>query len=238
MLGLMQDRPLLISSLIEHAARFHGRTEIVSNLPEGGMHRSNWSEMASLSRKLSAGLGTLGVAPGDRVATLAWNSFRHLALYYGVSGSGAVLHTVNPRLFPAQIEYIVNHAEDTVLCFDLAFADIVEVLAPRWPSVKAYVALCGPNDMKPWKLPGLLCFDEWVAKQPDGGSWPEFDERSASSLCYTSGTTGNPKGVLYSHRSTVLHSLMALSNDTYGVNTCETLLLIVPMFHANAWGTP
>lgn len=236
--GLMQDRPLLIASLIEHAARFHPETEIVSRLPDGHMHRTNWREMATLSRKLATGLAALGVRSGDRVATVAWNSYRHLALYYGVSGSGAVLHTVNPRLFPAQIEYIVNHAEDSVIFFDIGFAELIESLTPRWPSVNACIALCRPEQMKSWKLPGLLCFDEWVTIQPMIDSWPEFDERNASSLCYTSGTTGNPKGVLYSHRSTVLHSLMAMSMDTYGVNTAETLLLIVPMFHANAWGTP
>lgn len=238
MFGLMQDRPQLISSLIEHAARFHPEAEIVSRLPEGDMHRSNWREMAALSRRIASGLAALGVRSGDRIATMAWNSYRHLALYYGVSGSGAVLHTINPRLFPTQIEYIVNHAEDTVLFFDTGFADLVESLAPRWPSVRAYVALCSRDHMKSWKLPGLRCFDQWVAAQPDNRLWPEFDERSASSLCYTSGTTGNPKGVLYSHRSTVLHSLMALCADTYGVNAAETLLLVVPMFHANAWGTP
>lgn len=238
MLGLMQDRPLLISSLVEHAATFHPDTKIVSRRPEGGIHRTDWRGIRDQSRRVAGMLRDLGVQPGDRVATLAWNSDRHLALYYGVSGSGAVLHTVNPRLFPDQIDYIVNHAEDTVLCFDVTFAPLVEKLAPRLKSVRHYIALCGPGHRPAVDLPGLQCFDELVAAQGTDYVWPEFDERTASSLCYTSGTTGNPKGVLYSHRSTVLHALMELAPDTFGLNSGETLMLIVPMFHANGWGAP
>jgi fatty-acyl-CoA synthase len=236
--GLMQDRPLLISSLIEHAARFHPDTEIVSRLPEGTVHRTTWAGVAQRSRQVANALKTLGIQPGERVGTLAWNSYRHLALYYGVSGSGAVLHTVNPRLFPEQIDYIVNHAEDRVLFFDITFAPLVEQLAPKLKSVQAFIAMTDRAHMPAINVPNLLCFDELLDAQSTDYNWPEFDEKNASSLCYTSGTTGNPKGVLYSHRSTLLHTLMELAPDTFGISSAETLMLIVPMFHANAWGAP
>ena len=238
MLGLMQDRPLLISSLVEHAATFHPATEIVSRLPEGTVHRTNWRDLCLLSRQVAQAMQVLGVQAGDRVGTLAWNSYRHLSLYYGVSGNGAVLHTVNPRLFPEQIDYIINHAEDQVLFFDVGFAPLVAQLAPSLKSVKHYVVMTDRAHMPELDLPNLHCFDELMAAQSTRFTWPEFEERSASSLCYTSGTTGNPKGVLYSHRSTMLHTLMELAPDTFGISSAETLLLIVPMFHANAWGAP
>ena len=236
--GLMQDRPLLISSLIEHAARFHPKAEIVSRLPEGGRHRTDWAGIRSEACKVANALKKLGIGMGDRVGTLAWNSYRHLALYFGVSGSGAVLHTVNPRLFPEQIEYIVNHAEDRVMFFDTSFAPLVEKLAPQFKTVKAFVCMCTREAMPQIDVPNLHCWDDLIGGQSDAFTWPEFDERTASSLCYTSGTTGNPKGVLYSHRSTMLHTLMELAPDTFGVSSRETVMLIVPMFHANAWGTP
>ena len=241
MLGLMQDRPLLISSLIEHAAAYHADTEIVSRLPEGPMRRTTWSQIRDQSKQVANALAQLGIEPADRVATLAWNSDRHLALYYGVSGSGAVMHTVNPRLFAEQIVYIINHAEDRVLFFDVTFAALVAALVPELETVEHYVVMTDREHMP--DLPGipaerLLCFDEFVAAQSTHYEWPEFDERSASSLCYTSGTTGNPKGVLYSHRSTVLHAMLSLSRDTFDIHSGATLLLVVPMFHANAWGTP
>jgi fatty-acyl-CoA synthase len=236
--GLMQDRPLLISSLAEHAARFHPKAEIVSRLPEGGMHRTDWAGIRSEACRVANALKTLGIQPGERVGTLAWNSYRHLALYFGVSGSGAVLHTVNPRLFPEQIDYIVNHAEDQVMFFDTSFAPLVQKLAPLFKTVKAFVCMCTRDAMPKVDVPNLYCWDDLVGGQSDAYTWPEFDERTASSLCYTSGTTGNPKGVLYSHRSTMLHTLMELAPDTFGVSSRETVMLIVPMFHANAWGTP
>ena len=241
MLGLMQDRPLLISSLIEHAAAYHADTEIVSRLPEGPMRRTTWSQIRDQSKQVANALAQLGIEPADRVATLAWNSDRHLALYYGVSGSGAVMHTVNPRLFAEQIVYIINHAEDRVLFFDVTFAALVAALVPELETVEHFVAMTDREHMP--DLPGipaerLLCFDELIAAQSIDYEWPEFDERSASSLCYTSGTTGNPKGVLYSHRSTVLHAMLSLSRDTFDIHSGATLLLVVPMFHANAWGTP
>jgi fatty-acyl-CoA synthase len=238
MFGLMQDRPLMISSLIDHAATFHPDTEIVSRLPEGRIRRSNWAEVRDRSKQVANALTELGIEPGDRVGTLAWNSDRHLALFYGVSGTGAVLHTVNPRLFPEQIEYIVNHAEDQLLFFDITFAALVAQLAPQLKTVRAFIAMTDRAHMPDIDVPNLLCFDDLIGSQSAAYEWPQFDERSASSLCYTSGTTGNPKGVLYSHRSTVLHALMELSRDTFDVNSGSSLLLIVPMFHANAWGTP
>ena len=238
MLGLMQDRPLLISSLIEHAATFHPAGEIVSRLPEGRTHRTHWRGLRDRARQVARAMAVLGVQPGDRVGTLAWNTHRHLELYYGVSGTGAVLHTVNPRLFPDQIDYIVNHAEDKVLFFDLSFAPLVEKLAPRLKTVTAFVAMTDRAHMPAIDVPNLLCHEELLGAQGTDFTWPVFDERSASSLCYTSGTTGNPKGVLYSHRSTVLHALMEMAPDTFGLHSGETLLLVVPMFHANGWGTP
>ncbi|VEG57906.1 AMP-dependent synthetase and ligase [Mycolicibacterium aurum] len=241
MFGLMQDRQLMISSLIEHAAAFHGEVEIVSRLPEGPVRRTTWRGVSEQSKQVANALAELGVQQGDRVATLAWNSDRHLALYFGVSGSGAVMHTVNPRLFPEQIVYIVNHAEDRVLFFDVTFAELVQQLAPQLDTVQTYVAMTDREHMP--DIPAipdgrLLCWDDVIGAQSTHYDWPEFDERSASSLCYTSGTTGNPKGVLYSHRSTMLHTLMAAARDNNDIHSGSRILLVVPMFHANAWGTP
>lgn len=231
----------MISSLIEHAAAFHPDTEIVSRLPEGPVRRTTWSQVAALSKQVANALAQFGIEQGDRVATLAWNSDRHLALYFGVSGSGAVMHTVNPRLFGHQISYIVNHAEDRVLFFDVTFAALVSELAPELETVEAFVVMTDREHMP--EVPGvpadrLLCWEEFIGAQSARYDWPELDERSASSLCYTSGTTGNPKGVLYSHRSTLLHAMLSLSRDTFDIHSGSTLLLVVPMFHANAWGTP
>lgn len=238
MFGLMGDRPLLISSLIEHAGTFHPDTEVVSRLPDGSIRRNTWAGVARMSRQVANALSALGVEAGDRVATLAWNSDAHLSLYFGVSGTGAVLHTVNPRLFPEQITYIVNHAEDRLLFFDPAFAPLVAQLAPQLPTVRAFVAMTDREQLPDIAVRDLICWDELIGVQPPEYDWPEFDERTASSLCYTSGTTGNPKGVLYSHRSTVLHSLMAVARDNNDIHSGSSLLLVVPMFHANAWGTP
>jgi fatty-acyl-CoA synthase len=234
--GLMQDRQLLLSTLIEHAALYHGDTEIVTRSVEGPIHRTNWREVAGRSRRLANALGKLGVKPGDRVGTLAWNTWRHVELYYAVSGSGAVLHTINPRLFPEQIEYIANHAEDQVLFFDTTFAPLVEKLAPQLKTVRHFVAMTDRAHMPAINVPNLLCFEELVAAESDVYAWPQFDERTASSLCYTSGTTGNPKGVLYSHRSNMLHSFAACAPDALGVASTDSLLLIVPLFHVNGWG--
>lgn len=238
MLGLMQDRPLLISSLIEHAALYHPNREIVARTVEGPIHRTNYSEVHRRAKRVANALASLDIGFSDRVGTLAWNTHRHLELYFGVSGTGAILHTVNPRLFPEQIEYIINHAEDRVLFFDTTFAELVEKLAPKLKTVTTFVAMTDREHMPKINVPNLLCYEDLLAAQSEDYVWPEFDERSASSLCYTSGTTGNPKGVLYSHRSTVLHSLMECAPDTFGVSSTMCILLAVPMFHANAWGMP
>ncbi len=238
MLGSMQHQPLLISTLIEHAAQFHGQTEVVSTLVEGGTHRTDWATIATRSRRLANALGALGVQPGDRVATLAWNTHRHVELYFGASGMGAVLHTVNPRLFPEQIDYIINHAEDTYVFFDLSFVDLVRDLAPRLPGVRGFVALTDRAHMPALDVPNLLCYETLLEAASPAYDWPVFDENTASSLCYTSGTTGNPKGVLYSHRSTVLHSWAACATDGLGMSARDAVLLAVPLFHVNAWGVP
>ncbi|CAN3130909.1 Medium-chain-fatty-acid--CoA ligase [Mycobacterium sp. smrl_JER01] len=231
----------MISSLIEHAATFHGDTEIVSRLPEGQVRRTTWRGVNEHAKQVANALAELGIEPGDRVATLAWNSDRHLALYFGVSGSGAVMHTVNPRLFTDQIVYIVNHAADRVLFFDITFAPLVAQLADELGTVEHFVAMTDRDHMHQVAgIPAgrLLCWDDLIGRQSTHHDWPEFDERSASSLCYTSGTTGNPKGVLYSHRSTMLHTLMNAGRDTNDIHSGSRILLVVPMFHANAWGTP
>jgi len=238
MLGLMQDRPLLISSLIEHAAAMHPGAEIVSRTVEGPLHRCTYGDIHRRSKQVANALAALAVKPGDRIATLAWNSYRHMELYYGVSGTGAVLHTINPRLFPEQIAYIVNHAEDQYLFFDVTFAALIETLAPQLESVKGFVAMTDRAHMPSLGVRNLVCYEEWVEAASSDYEWPALDERAASSLCYTSGTTGNPKGVLYSHRSTVLHSYAACMVDSLALSSAESVLLVVPMFHVNAWGMP
>jgi 3-(methylthio)propionyl---CoA ligase len=236
--GLMQDRPLLIASLIEHANTFHPRVEIISRTVEGPIHRCTYGDIYRRSKQAAKALIALGVKPGDRIATLAWNTYRHMELYFGVSGMGAVLHTINPRLFPEQIEYIANHAEDKVLFFDLTFVPLLEKLSPALKTVKHFVTMTDRAHMPEAKIPNLLCYEDLIGAQDDDYAWPMFDERTASSLCYTSGTTGNPKGVLFAHRSTVLHSFAVCAADGLQLSSAETALLVVPMFHVNAWGTP
>lgn len=238
LLGNMQDQPLLVSSLLRHAERFHAEGEIVSNATEGNIHRTNYGNIARRARQLANALRSLGIQDSDRVGTLAWNGYRHMELYFAVSGMGAILHTINPRLFPEQIEYIAKHAEDQVLFFDITFAPLVEKLAPSLTGIKHFVAMTDRAHLPTQNIPRLLCYEELLAAASADFDWPIFDENTASSLCYTSGTTGNPKGVLYSHRSTLLHSFAACSADVLGVSAKETLLLVVPMFHVNAWGMP
>ncbi|MBM3517471.1 MAG: long-chain-fatty-acid--CoA ligase [Alphaproteobacteria bacterium] len=239
MLGSMMDRPLLVSSLIEHAARNHGEREIVSRSVEGPIHRYSYAALARRAKQLAHALDRhLGIAPGDRVATLAWNGYRHLELYYGVSGMGAVLHTMNPRLFPDQLAYILNHAADTCLFLDLTFVPLAEALAPSLDTVKAYVIMTDAAHMPATTLPGALCYETLLAGQPDTRPWPPLDERTASSMCYTSGTTGHPKGVVYQNRSTVLHAYAACSVDALAISCRDSILPVVPMFHVNAWGIP
>jgi fatty-acyl-CoA synthase len=236
--GLMMDQPLLISSLIVHAERCHGDTEIVSRTVEGPIHRYTYADAHRRARQLAQALGRLGVAQGDRVGTLAWNGYRHLELYYAVSGMGAVIHTINPRLFPEQLAYIVNHAEDAYVFFDLTFAPLVEKLAPACKEVRGWVALTDRAHMPQIAVPGLACYEDLIAAERGDYEWPRLDEWTAAGLCYTSGTTGNPKGVLYAHRSTVLHAYAASLPDVFAASARETILPVVPMFHVNAWGIP
>ncbi len=239
MLGLMQGQPLLISSLVTFAERHHGDTEIVSRRVEGDIHRYTWADAGRRSRQVAHALDALKLDFSDRVATLAWNGYRHLELYFGVSGSGRVLHTLNPRLHPDQVVWIANHAEDRVLCFDATFLPLVQAVHARCPTIRQYVMLCDgqalPADSG---IPNLVAYEDWIARYPTTYDWPQFDENSASSMCYTSGTTGNPKGALYSHRSTLLHAYAAALPDVMGLSARDSVLPVVPMFHVNAWGIP
>jgi fatty-acyl-CoA synthase len=239
LMGQMMDQPLLISSILRFAARHYGGSEIVSRRVEGDVHRYTVRDCEARARRLANVLGTQGIAVGERVGTLAWNGYRHLELYYGVSGSGAVLHTINPRLHPEQIAYIVNHADDQLLFFDLTFLPLVAAIAPLCPAVKAFVLMSDRAHMPAdGSIPNLLCYEDLLAAAPEAYDWPEFDERAAASLCYTSGTTGNPKGALYSHRSTVLHAYASAMPNALNVAGRDVVLPVVPMFHVNAWGLP
>ena len=239
MFGLMQDRPLLIQQLIEHAALNHGDTEIVSRRIEGDIHRYTYRDARRRAKQVAEALLQLGITPGDRIGTLAWNGYRHFELYYGISGMGGVCHTINPRLFAEQIVYIVNHAEDRLLFVDLNLLPAVEKLLPQFTTVRHVVAMTDRAHLpKDCTIPNLLVYEELIDGKPGAYEWPEFDERTASSLCYTSGTTGNPKGVLYSHRSTVLHAWGSALPDTLGLSARSVVLPVVPMFHVNAWGLP
>ncbi len=238
MLGLMQNRPLLISSVIEHANTNHPHGEIVSRTIEGPIHRCTYSDIDRRSKQLAKALVALKVKPGDRVATLAWNGYRHMELYFGVSGVGAIMHTINPRLAADQMAYVLNHAEDKYLFFDLTFAPLIEKIASSLKTVKGFIAMTDHAHMPAIKVDNLQCYEELIGAQDSDYAWPEFDENTASSLCYTSGTTGNPKGVLYSHRSTVLHAMAACMGDGLGLSPADSALLVVPMFHVNAWAMP
>ena len=239
MLGLMQNHPLLISSLIDFAARHHGDGEIVSRRVEGDIHRYTWADVQKRAKQVANGLDALGLKAGERVGTLAWNGYRHLELYFGVSGSGRVLHTVNPRLLPEQIAWILNHAEDQALCFDTSFLPIIQGIHAHCKTVKHWIALCDEDKLpKDTGIPNLMSYEAWIGKQSTDYTWPVFDENTASSMCYTSGTTGNPKAALYSHRSTVLHAYAAALPDVMGLSARDSALPVVPMFHVNAWGLP
>ncbi|MDE2158814.1 MAG: fatty-acid--CoA ligase [Burkholderiales bacterium] len=237
--GQMMQLPLLISSLIVHAERHHGQQVVVSRRVEGDIHRETYRELGARARRLAKALAALGVGDSDRVATLAWNGYRHMELYYAASGSGAILHTINPRLHPDQIEYIAGHAEDRVLCFDLTFLPLVQAVAGRCPTIRHYVAMTDRAHMPAsTTIPNLLCYEDLIESQDDRYTWPVLDENQASSLCYTSGTTGNPKGVLYSHRSTLLHTYGGALPDALNCGSADCILPVVPMFHVNAWGLP
>ncbi len=233
----MMNQPLLISALIRHADTCHGDTEIVTRLTEGGIHRYGYRDAHRRARQLARALLRLGVALGDRVGTLAWNNYRHFEIYYATSGVGAICHTINPRLFPEQIAYIVNHAGDRLVFFDLTFGKLVETLRPLCPGVEHWVLLTDRAHF-PGGASTALCYEELLAAESDDYEWPAFSEETAAALCYTSGTTGNPKGVLYSHRSTVLHAYAINLPDVMGLSARDTALPVVPMFHVNAWGLP
>ena len=237
--GLMQDVPLLVSSLIKHAARHHGDVEIVSRRVEGDIHRTTYHELHERSKRLANALEALGIERSERVATLAWNGHRHMELYYAVAGMGAVVHTVNPRLAPDQIAWIFGHAQDSALFFDLTFLPIVEKVAARCPTIRHFVAMTDRAHMPAQAaIANLRCYEDLLAAQDAHYDWPALDERLASSICYTSGTTGNPKGVLYSHRSTLLHTFAAALPDAMNLSSRDVILPVVPMFHVNAWGLP
>jgi 3-(methylthio)propionyl---CoA ligase len=238
MLGQMMDRPLLISSVLRHAELQHPHREIVSITADHPRHRQTFQQTFARARQLANALRSAGVQRGDRIATLAWNDFRHLEIYYAVSGSGFVCHTINPRLFEDQLIYIANHAADRWLFLDPAFLPLIEKLQSRLPTIQRYVVLSDQAHMPTTQLPNVISYEALLAGQSESFEWPQFDEQTASSLCYTSGTTGDPKGVLYSHRSTVLHCISMALPDAYNLSGREVVLPVVPMFHVNAWGVP
>lgn len=235
----MMQQPLLISTLLTHAERHHGEQEIVSSRVEGDLHRQTYADLAERARRMANALAANGLRSGDRIATLAWNGHRHMELYYAVSGSGAVLHTLNPRLHPDQVVWIADHAEDQVLFFDLTFLPLVEAIASRVKTIKTFVVMTSREHMPVASVvPNLMCYEDLIAGSAPEFIWPVLDENMASSLCYTSGTTGNPKGALYSHRSTVLHTYATALPDSLDCSSRDTILPVVPMFHVNAWGLP
>jgi acyl-CoA synthetase (AMP-forming)/AMP-acid ligase II len=236
MLGLMQDWPLLLHRIIDHAAVQHGTREVVSRAVEdGALRRRSYVEIRSRALKAAKRLQKDRIALGDRVATLAWNTDRHLELWYGISGIGAITHTVNPRLFPEQIAWIVNHAEDRLLFLDLTFVPMIEAIQDKLPTIERYIVLTDAAHMPQTNLKGAVAYEDWLAEADDDFAWGRFDENTAAGLCYTSGTTGGPKGVLYSHRSNVLHALACAAPDFMGLSARDTVLPVVPLFHANSW---
>ncbi len=238
MLHAMQVQAPLISTLIEYASKNHSDTEIVSRTVEGGLHRYTYRDACRRSKRLANALKHLRTKIGDRIGTVAWNGYRHYELYYAVSGMGAIVHTVNPRLFPEQIAWIINHAKDRVIFFDTTFAPLVEKLVPLLPDVEIYVAMTDRAHMPVVKIPNLLCYEDLLDNEQDDFVWPQFPDTTPSSLCYTSGTTGNPKGVLYTHRSTIYHCYAGIAPDALNVSAAETVMPVVPMFHVNAWAVP
>ena len=232
------NRPLLISTIAEHAEKFHGDREIVSVTMDNPRHRYTVREAMARARQLANALDKLGLESGDRVATIAWNDYRHLEIYYGVSGSGHVCHTINPRLFPEQLVFIINHAEDKYIFTDVMFVPLLEKLLPNIPNVEGFVVMTDAASMPDTSLPNAICYETLIADESSDYDWPEFDERTASALCYTSGTTGDPKGVLYDHRSTLLHAYASVAPDAMNLSSFDCVLPVVPLFHVNAWGIP
>ncbi|WP_313650928.1 3-(methylthio)propionyl-CoA ligase [Pseudomonas soli] len=238
MQGQMMTLPLTTPSLLEHAERYHGDTEIVSCTLEGPVHRYTYADAHRRARQAAHALLRLGTGPGSRVGTLAWNGYRHFELYYAISGTGAIPHTINPRLFPEQVAWIINDAKDEVVCFDLGFAALVEAIAADCPGVRHWVAMTDLAHMPAMQIANLLCYEQLLEAESADFAWPVLDEHTAAALCYTSGTTGNPKGVLYSHRATLLHALASALPDALALSACEVVAPVVPMFHVNAWGLP
>ena len=238
MLGNMMSQPLLISSILSHAEKVHSHSEIVTRTVEGPIHRYTYKDAAKRTKKTANALTKLGVKQGDRIASLAWNTYRHYEIYYAVSSMGAVMHTINPRLFAEQIIYIANHAEDKLLFLDLTFVPLVEALQDKLESIENYIIMTDRAHMPETTLPNAICYEELIADEADTFEWPQFDENTAAGLCYTSGTTGNPKGALYSHRATVLHTYAAALPDSIGCSNKDVILPVVPMFHVFAWGVP
>ena len=236
MQGLMQDWPLTVDRIIDHAKNWHGHREVVTRSVEGPVVRTTYADIHSQAKRVSNALKAWGIKPGDRVATLAWNTGRHMEAWYGIMGIGAVCHTLNPRLFPEQLVYIINHAEDRIIFVDLTFVPLLEAILGHCPSVERVVVMTDEWSMPATKLPRAECYEQVLAEQSDECVWGDFDEQTACGLCYTSGTTGNPKGVLYSHRSNFIHTLLGMQSTVLGPSPKETILPVVPMFHANAWG--
>jgi fatty-acyl-CoA synthase len=236
MLGLMQNWPLLCHRILEHAAQVHGNQEVVTRSVEGPIVRTTYKDVHERALKVSQALDKAGIELGDRIATIAWNTARHLECWYGIMGIGAICHTVNPRLFPEQIAWIVNHAQDRIVITDITFVPVLEQVAAKMPSVERYVVLTDKAHMPETKLKNAVAYEEWIGACDGDFKWKTFDENTAAAMCYTSGTTGDPKGVLYSHRSNVIHSLMANSKDALGASASDTMLPVVPLFHANSWG--
>ncbi len=234
----MQEQAPLISSLIDYAAANHSDTEIVSRTVEGGLHRYTYRDASRRTKRLANALKHLHTKTGDCIGTIAWNGYRHFELYYAVSGMGAIIHTVNPRLFPEQIVWIINHAKDRILFFDITFAPLIEKLAPLLPTVEIYVAMTDRAHLPTANIPNLLCYEDLLDNEADDYVWPQFDDTTPSSLCYTSGTTGNPKGVMYTHRSTIYHCYAGISPDALNISAFTTVMPVVPMFHVNAWAVP
>jgi len=236
MLGLMQDWPLLCHRIIEHAAAIHGNQEVVTRSVEGPIVRTSYKQIHERALKVSQALDRSGIKLGDRIATIAWNTARHLECWYGIMGLGAICHTVNPRLFPEQIAWIINHAQDRIVITDITFVPVLEQVAAKMPSVERYVVLTDKAQMPQTALKNAIAYEDWIGECDGDFKWKTFDENTAAAMCYTSGTTGDPKGVLYSHRSNVIHSLMANSKDALGTSASDTMLPVVPLFHANSWG--
>ena len=235
MLGLMQDWPLLCHRIIDHAARYHGERKIITRSVEGPIHTTNYAEIRTRALKVAKRLDRDGIKMGDRVATLAWNTWRHIEAWYGILGIGAIYHTVNPRLFPEQIAWIVSHAGDRIMMADLTFVPLLEKIADKLPSIERYIVLTDSAHMPKTTLKNAVPYEDWIGEVDGDFEWRSFDENTAAGMCYTSGTTGHPKGVVYSHRSNVLHAFMAAMPDCKGLSSRDVILPVVPLFHANGW---